>query len=178
MKIEFNFDIEDWMEFQKNYLRNSKQVKKMKITATLMVPAIFLVLTFINLMSGRLKPAQTWVYVIASLLWILFYPRMMNRSMLKKTAKMLTEGDNSGILGKHEIDFEENWIIHKTPASEQKTKWGGIKKLEETDNHYFLYDTAISAIIIPKQKLNIDKDELDKLIKKLLLSRDVPTKSE
>jgi hypothetical protein len=178
VKIEFDFDIKDWMEFQKSCLRNSKQVKKIKITTTLMLPALFLVLTIIDLMSGRLKPMEPWVFGIASLLWILFFPSIINRRILKKTEKMITEGDNSGILGKHELDFEENWIIHKTSESEQKIRWSGIKKLEETNNYYFLYDTAISAIIIPKQKLNIDKDKLDKLIKKLLLGRDAPAKSE
>jgi len=31
MKIEFDFELSDWMEFQKHFLKNSKQFKKSKL---------------------------------------------------------------------------------------------------------------------------------------------------
>ena len=165
MKIEFDFDIDDWMAFQKYYILNSKQVKRSKIFTTLLLPVIFSIFSLIDIINGNFSPARLVFYGIIFLLWIFINPKWMNRKMLKQVKKMINEGDNSGIFGKHEIDFEEDRIIWKNPESEEKVKWSGVKKLGETDNYYFLYVTAVSAIIIPKQKLNIDKEELDKLLK-------------
>ncbi|WP_422362445.1 YcxB family protein [Reichenbachiella sp.] len=40
-----------------------------------------------------------------------------------------------------------------------------MKKIEETIDYYFLYNTAVSAIIIPKKKIENDLEELDKILK-------------
>jgi high-affinity Fe2+/Pb2+ permease len=165
MKIEFDFDIDDWMEFQKHHVLNSKQVKRSKIFVTLILPVMSSVFIYIDIIKDRLSPARLVFYVVITLIWILINPKWMNRSILKKAKKMLNEGDNSGVLGKNEVYFEESGIIHKMSGSEHKINWSGIKKLEETDTYYFLYDSALSAIIIPKQKLNVDKEALDKLLK-------------
>ena len=98
-------------------------------------------------------------------MWIVFYPKRMDKTALAKTKKIIEEGDNTGILGMHKITLNDEEIIHVEPESERKIKWKGIKKLEENDTHYFLYNTAISAIIIPKQKVLNDIEKLDKKLK-------------
>ncbi|MBK6953360.1 MAG: YcxB family protein [Crocinitomicaceae bacterium] len=87
---------------------------------------------------------------------------------MKRAKKLLAEGDNSGYLGKHEIEFTNDEIKSTVPQSTSTINWKGITRFIETDQYYFLYNSAASALIIPKFKLQIsdaEKAELDKLIK-------------
>ena len=44
MEIEFEFEMNDLMKFQKNYMKNSKQFRRIKIIALAMMPLIFSVI--------------------------------------------------------------------------------------------------------------------------------------
>lgn len=165
MEIEFEFEMNDWMEFQKNYLKNSKQFRQTTIIVAAMVPVIFSLIIIIELLKGTFNPFGVIIFGVVSILWVAFYPKRLKKRTLAKTKKMIEEGDNTGILGMHKLTLNDEEIIHIEPESEQKIKWKGIKKLEESDTHYFLYNTAISAIIIPKQKVRDDIEKLDKILK-------------
>ncbi len=165
MKIEFNFEMNDWMEFQKHYFRNSKQFRRTKIIVATSLPLIFCAIIIFELLKGEFRPVSIIVFGLVSLLWIIFYPKRMFNRTLDKTRKMIEEGDNTGILGRHELTLNDDGIIHVEPESEQKIKWSGIKKLEESDSYYFLYNTAVSAIVIPKQKVLNNIEQLDKILK-------------
>lgn len=120
MEIEFEFEINDWMEFQKNYLQNSKQFRRTKIIVMAMLPVIFSVIILLESLKGNFSLFGLIVYGIASVLWIIFYPKRMYKQALSKTRKMIDEGDNTGILGLHKLIFNDEGIIHIEPESEQK----------------------------------------------------------
>lgn len=90
------------------------------------------------------------------------------RYNIKRGEKIINEGDNSGVLGEHSLSIDDQRIVHIMPESEQKVTWNGIKKMEETETYYFLYDTALSAIIIPKFKIPNELKEVDQMLKKYL----------
>jgi hypothetical protein len=165
MEIEFNFELSDWMEFQKHFLRNSKQFKRSKLIVASMLPLAMISILTIDFLNGKFNPFMLIIFTITSILWIMFYPKRMNKRAIDRTRKMLENGDNSGILGIHKLIFNTDEIIHTQPDSEQKIKWKGIKKLEQSETHYFLFDTAVSAIIIPKQKIKGNIEQLELLLK-------------
>lgn len=77
----------------------------------------------------------------------------------------MEKGDNSGFLGLHTMSFSQEGIHDKGPQIEYKVTWEGIKKWEETEDHYFLYNTAVSAIFIPKKKIGESAKQLDEVLK-------------
>ncbi|MFK8045471.1 MAG: YcxB family protein [Crocinitomicaceae bacterium] len=164
MEIEFDFTVNDWMEFQKNYLKNSKQFNRTKIIVTVMFPLTFFFLLVIDYAQGKFNVAGLIVLVVASVLWVLFYPKRMYKRTLGRIRKMLEDGDNTGILGLHKLQLTKKGIVHTEPNSEQKITWTGIKKMEENDTHIFLYNTAVSAIIIPKLKIQDDLKEVKEIL--------------
>lgn len=165
MVIEFDFEMKDWIEFQKYYLKTSKQFNRSKIIITAIVPLIFCILLVLKLIRNDLSLIEVAVFVIISVLWIMLYPKRFYNKVLDKARKMLEEGDNSGIFGRHKVTLTDEGIIHTEPESEQNIKWSGIKKLAESDEYYFLYNTPVSAIIIPKPKNETDLKQLDKILK-------------
>ncbi len=172
MEIEFELEMKDWMELQKNHLNNSKQVRKSKIISTWMLPVLISVLMLKDIINGyNLDPLRFILFGILAILWVLYIPKGMMKRMLNSSRKMLLEGDNSGIFGIHKMSFNDEGFVHFEPESENKIKWTAIKKLEATETHYFLYNTGMSAIIIPKYKIGNEVNSLDIILKNNIVSR-------
>lgn len=171
MEIKFEFDINDWMGFQMHFLETSKQFKRSKIIVTYMLPAAFSIIILFDILRGKLNIVGIAIFGIISLLWVLIYPQRMTERARKRVRGIIEDGDNSSILGQHRIIFSDEGINHIEPESEQKMKWSGIKKFEENDDFYFLYNTSVSAIIIPKKKIDVDINSLDELLKSNLIQK-------
>jgi hypothetical protein len=94
-------------------------------------------------------PLWYWfsVFIISSVLWIIFYPKFLKKSVGRKVSKMLEEGKTTGILGKHSFSFTEQGIVDRTEFSE--TKYNLIEKVVESETHIFIYVSAVMAYIIP-----------------------------
>jgi hypothetical protein len=166
MKISFELTIDDWMAFQKHYLSTSKQFKQTKIFVIMMVPVILLIFSLFQYFKGEFNYYTIAIYIIISLFWFFFYPKQFDKSCLKKTKKMLEEGNNSALLGIHNIEFNDDYFFVKEPGSEYKTNWSAINKVEENDKYIFIYITSVSACIIPKFKIGDKKEKIVEFIKK------------
>lgn len=164
MKIKFNFDMNDWMEFQKYFLFHSRQFKKTLILATVTMPTISILIIYYKYsLTNKLDFLIITVFSIFSLLWIFFYPKRFKNRSLKRIEALLNEGDNRSILGIHEIEFDENSITHIDPASKSIFSWKGIVKYVKSNDYYYLFNTSVSAIIIPIKKTNLNEIELNDL---------------
>lgn len=168
MQITYDFDIEDWVAFQRHYIKNAPAFRRNRIIAQLLPLTILLFLILFDVINGDFKPFTLIFYVVISALWVFLYPKRMIKRTIDNARKMIEAGDNSGLLGRQELILGEDAITAINENSEQKTKWSGIKKLEETEAYYFLFESAISAIIIPKKKVVGRLEEVDKILKSKL----------
>jgi hypothetical protein len=78
---------------------------------------------------------------------------------------MIKEGKNDGLLGEHHMTLSEEGIIEFTVHGETKVRWAGIKYLKEDNLYFYLYNSAVSAFILPKKELN-NVDELRNYLEK------------
>ncbi|MCK5741620.1 MAG: YcxB family protein [Chlorobi bacterium] len=157
--FEFDFEIEDWMAFQKSYMENSKQFKRTRAFAAYTIPAMLSVSFIIDLLRTSITLEDHIIHLLFIIIWIPFARWLINSSTLRKFRKMLGEGDNSSILGLHRLILNEDGLQYFKPDSEGKMKWSAFKKLVQTEDYYFLYNSAISAMIIPKKKVDVDLGE-------------------
>jgi len=151
------------MEFQKNYLENSKQFQRIKMIATWLFPALMVFIILMEVIIGRFNLIGACILFVIAFFWVIFYPKQFLKQTLKRSAKILDDRINDGYLGQHKIEFLEDTIVHLTSESETIIKWVGIKKMEETETYYFLYNTTVSALIIPKLKLELSEEERNEL---------------
>ena len=165
MEVAFEFDMDDWMALQKNRLSTSPQLKRLHIIVALLMPLVFIILSISDIYSHRFYATDLIFYVVISILWVLFMPKWYKKRVLVKVRKQIEEGDNSGILGKQTLIFTDDGITQITNEAKYEIKWDGIKQLVEIEDYYFLYNTAISAIIIPKKKIGAQLSEIDKILK-------------
>lgn len=172
MKATYDFSIEDWLVAQKYFMDNSKIFKRNKTVIMIAIPAIFALVIFYLLKSSHLNSAENSIILIMSFIYIIAYikifPKYYDRDALRVVRKLFEEGENSGILGIHEITLTSDKICCKEPGSEVKTMWGNIVNYVEDDNYIILFITSLSAIIIPKEKMvtSIEKEQIFQFIRK------------
>jgi len=166
MQVQFNFKLNDWMAFQEFHLSESKQFKKTKLITTLTVPIVYGLFILNDAMKGELELIPTTIFTLISLLWMIYYPKRLTVRTLKKVKKILEDPANSKILGNHTIELSEQGLKITKPESENFINWSGLIRIAETNNYYFIYNTTISAIVIPKLKIESNLSDFDSYLKK------------
>lgn len=168
MQVEYNFDFNDWIAFQESYMEQSKSVRNIKRRQIILFPLINGLLILLELLAGRLTLPFVVFITLISFGWIIIYPKMYRNTVLKRTKKIFTEIDNSGFLGIHKLELNEEGIVLTVPESESKITWNGIKKMDETPDFYFLYWCSANAVMIPKRKIENQLDQVDEFLKRHL----------
>lgn len=165
LNISYELTIDDWMAFQQHYLSTSKQFNQTKQFVAWIIPAIFLISSLYEIFLGNSNYYSIAVFMGISIVWLLLYPKIFEKRVLTTIKKILEEGDNSSILGVHNLVFNEDSLIVNEPNSEQIIKWSAIKRVEETEDYIFVYLNSISACIIPKFKIEDNKNQVKNLLK-------------
>src|SRR4051812_22562602 len=105
MKLAFEFDLEDWTSFQRHHYSTSPAYRRMRNAARLVLPAIVLLVISLSLLLHQDEPILFIILGISALLWFIFYPRMFDRRVMRKSAQFLREGKMENMFGRREIEF-------------------------------------------------------------------------
>lgn len=169
MTITFDFDIDDMMAFQENFLTNSKYLKKAEIFVALLLPVMLMMLFLYYWTHKEMSPILIGIgifFVIVAIMWVRIIKKKFIKNVLARTRKILLENekDNSIVFGIMEMTFDEKGIFVKTPKTESLTKWIAVLKVVKDLNYYYLYFSRMTAFVIPIQKIGDSKKELDTII--------------
>lgn len=159
MILEYEFNKQDYIDYNLYHIHNSPTLKKSLFIQRFIVPIIFLVFPLLLQFIGDDIPFWYWsvLFSITFILWIIFFPRIHEKTMIKRVSKLLNEGKNNNIFGKHMLSISDDGIYGKTEASE--SKWKHVEKVVETENHILVYVSSISAIIVPKRAFSSNEQK-------------------
>jgi hypothetical protein len=173
MKIEYNLSKEDWINFNMYHSRNSKTNKMWILTLRLFIFVMLLILNGLVLFSffftskefGLLEIAFPIVVDSVGILYIIFLQKLASSRVRRVIKKMIEEGKNE-FLGKQSIEINDEFLLRKTKVSEMTVHWLGIERIAQDDKYVFIYDSALSAFIVPKKAFK-NKKEMDLFFKKI-----------
>ena len=169
MEIDYNLTEEDYLSFNVFHAKSSKTVAKSLVLQRFLSPIIFLIAGFMFAWIGDGSLIVSLIiFSIMGILWIVYYPKYFYGLITKNSRKMLKEGKNDGLLGDRCMILSDEGIVDSSSNGETKVKWAGIKKIEEDDNYFYIYNSAFTAYILPKQSLTNIVDARDYLKTKLL----------
>ncbi|WP_422122376.1 YcxB family protein [Planococcus sp. X10-3] len=154
MELNYKLTEEDYIDFNLFHAKNSKAVKKQVTIQRILVPVIYLVLAV--LVSVVLDMPFLIIFIpvlIVNILWIIFYPSYFYRLIKRNATKMMREGKNEGVLGAHKMIFTEDGLREISPKGEMSISWSGIESFGEDPSGFYLYNSGLSALIIPKKEL-------------------------
>lgn len=169
MNLEYQITKQDYIDFNIYHMTHSVTMKRSLFIQRFTFPIMFLAFP-IFLIKITDIPLWYWssVCIISSILWIVFYPKFLKRSVEKRISKILEEGKTTGIIGNHSFSFTEEGIVDKTEFSE--TKYNLIEKVVESETHIFIYVSAVMAYIIPTRVFHSvdEKSEFLNILNKML----------
>jgi hypothetical protein len=165
MTLTYDLDIKDWLALQKNFLKNAKIVKRLKLFVSLIFPIIAAVSLY-NKSKNGIDPVLFSIVGLIAVAWFIFIPKLMTMRMIYKIKKQLNNKENKGVLGQQNLTINDTGIIFKKDGAQNIMDWKAIASLVDEKAYYFLYNSSMSGIVIPKDKVGGNISELDKILKK------------
>ncbi|GIN73916.1 hypothetical protein J14TS2_43910 [Bacillus sp. J14TS2] len=155
MEITYNLTEEEYLRFNLFHVKNSNSVKRALNIQRFLIPVLFIVCSYF--FSKTTDMSLFWLFIpflLISILWVIFYPKYFYRFVIRNTKKLIREGKNEGLLGEHRMTLSEEGIVDTTPNKETKVTWSGIQSLKEDEQAIYLYNSSVSAYILPKKDLH------------------------
>lgn len=154
MEIYYTLTEDDYMNFNLYHVRNSSTAKKALKMQRLMGPFLYLFFTILVYLYLDIPlPVLVIMFLALSSLWFFLYPRYFYNHILRSTKKMIKEGTNDGLLGEHHMIVSDEGITDFSTNRETKVQWSGIQLFKEDDENLYLYNSSVSAYILPKRDL-------------------------
>lgn len=154
-ELNFEFEIDDWIAFQEDFLSNSKtfqkSIKGSQLSFVILFVGVILIDTIFNGFQGW---SMTIVYLMLSGLWFFYAPRILFGVAMKQTKAMIEEGKNKNILCMHYFLINEDGVFFESEFHKEDLLWKGVERVNETEKYYFIYVTGLSAFAIPKEKIS------------------------
>ena len=123
------------------------------------IPAVVLLLVFTGIWyladSQRHTPVQTfidlWPLFAGVPLYIVYFPWAYRRKVKKIISGMISEGNNRGQLGWHQLEISADKIIESSVFGQTSTVWSAVERVVQSEEHAFIYVNALAAIIVPRR---------------------------
>ncbi len=85
---------------------------------------------------------------------LILIPTSMPRKHLERTVRqLLSEGDNKGTLGEHELELIGDGFIERTTFNESKWSFAGIERVVVGQDYTFIFISALMAHVIPHHRI-------------------------
>lgn len=155
MEIKYHLTEEDYLKFNMFHINTSESANKSLKTQRYAVPFVYIIFSYIFANLADIPFLYALIpFLIVGILWVIFYPKYFQSRILSQTKKMIREGKNEGLLGEHTMTLTDEGIVDTNPTGETKVNWSGIIKLKEDDSNLYVYNSSVSAYIIPKRELS------------------------
>ncbi|MBO6516600.1 MAG: YcxB family protein [Bacteroidia bacterium] len=161
LTVTFYFDHDDWLAYQHYYADNSKAVRRSRTYFRWILPFTLFGLTAVLF---RNEPIIAAVLVATGVILFVTYPKRIRKDYEKRLRKRLKKDDSESLFGHREMIMHEDYFIVKTEISEVKTQWSGIKRMEENEDYIFLFESSLTAHIIPKHKIGSPLPQLTEFL--------------
>ena len=169
MDMEFQYELteEDVVAFNVYHVKNSNLGRKSLRWQRVVSPLLFLLFAFFLSVSTELETGPLFVvFGLTAILWAIYYPKYFYWHVTRQVRKALKEGKNDGLVGSHVLKMNKQGLTDISSNGESKMTREAAKQFKEDVGHFYLYNSAVSAVIIPKR--DVDAEAFRKFVNKWL----------
>jgi hypothetical protein len=103
--------------------------------------------------------------LIFGTLYHALHPRFFERQI----RRILDAGSTEGVLGRHELKLDGQYLVERTNVSEGRQALSAIDRIEDTEEYVFVYLSAVNGLAIPKSSMVVgDADQFLATLRRLL----------
>jgi hypothetical protein len=157
MEITFEVGPDELVAFNLYHLKHSPTVRRQYRIRLFTVPLLMALVAITLFLSADDKLAALPALVVVGflcLVYLLLFPGLRRRGIKKQVRRLIAEGKNAGIFGQHRISITPQEVREVLSVGDSSRRWSAIERIAETDDHVFIYISALSAYIIPKLAFN------------------------
>ncbi|MGI2329045.1 YcxB family protein [Planococcus sp. YIM B11945] len=166
MEINYRMTEEALVHFNVFHAKNSKTVKKSLKLQQYLTPVFYLLIAFfLSVIWDTPFLYLAIPFLAMGILWAFFYPAYFYWRIKKTARKMVREGKNEGLIGEYSMAFTEDGLQENSPKGTTSTSWSGIEQFGEDEVNFYLYNSTMSAFIVPKNELQ-DVDQVRVLLRR------------
>jgi len=162
MIVRFAPTRDEMLAFQRHFIKTDpasvRARKKIVWGAAIIYIGVGLLIAYGNSILFQQITAIVLFTVIA-VLWLIFSPRYILSASMKRVEQRLSEKENAMFFAEREITFSQESIRTITEDGEETFRWKAMIKLVETKDSYYLYNSAITALILPIRVFTEKQDE-------------------
>ncbi|OJF94161.1 YcxB family protein [Alkalibacterium sp. 20] len=163
MIINYELLEEDFLEFNLHHIEESPSQKKIYWVLRILLPLLCAVAIY-SVGAALFDQSSVYWSILAIgffIMWVIYYPTQHKKILLNQTRKLLSEGDNSSLFGKKTMTIKED-VVTVTGEDEQvQIKRENINTIKQYEELILLYNSSVSAIIIPTR--NLTPHEIEQL---------------
>jgi hypothetical protein len=158
MTVEYQLTPDDFTTFNLYHFNHSPTARRQYYRGLLLPVVVWLSIwallwyrTYID--SGA--PLQAFLDLLPLLvfvpLYLLAYPWLRRRTFRQTVSTMANEGSNRDLFGWHRVSVRDEGITEEGQHSRSTFSWDAVEKVAMTDDHVYVYVSAMAAIIIPRR---------------------------
>jgi hypothetical protein len=88
-------------------------------------------------------------FLALAIVFLLFYGRL-NRWWYIRHNRRLNTGPDGPRLGTTKLELAGGHLLVEAPEGSSKLKLSAIRRIDESNSHYFIYLGPVSAVVVPK----------------------------
>ena len=170
MTAEYEITKDDFYAFNLYHIRHSSTARRQYLRSWLSPAFIWLLIcTGIWYLGDRERgtPLQTFLDLLPLFsgipLYLICFPWAYRRKLRKIIKGMAGEGPNRGLFTCHRVTITPETITDVSEFEQTSTAWRAIENVIKTNKYAYIYNTTMSAIIIPKRAFT-SSSEFDEFV--------------
>jgi YcxB-like protein len=168
MIIKYAVTKEDYIEYYTYVSWDAPERKKKKINYYLRQVIINGGIIALVFYTGVFSFHFWYMYIYLGILLLTTAVQIFSarNNVAKQAEKVTLDENNASIFSEKIMEIDDGGILIKDAVMESRFRWQAFIKKQENTNYYFLFTSAIEAIIIPKRifKIAEEKSRFEKLL--------------
>lgn len=167
MRYEIRINDEDYIKFNIFYQIYTKAGKRQTNIMRISFPFMSLLYFMIFVIAGaktRLIITEAIVLTIASVIWYIFTPNILERNVRRNINRIKANGK----LPYHpyaEVELQDSMIVEKSEQGEIHVNYKDIESIYSDEDYLYVFYSATQALIFPYNCLGNDKERVVEYIK-------------
>jgi YcxB-like protein len=102
------------------------------------------------------------LFLLIAAFMIFLWPKVFKFFVGRQVKAMYKEGKNQGTIGSNDMTIGDNEIVQENDSGSYVTKWNYVEKILKTERFILVYNSAVSAYIIPRHSF-VDSNTYNEL---------------
>jgi hypothetical protein len=160
MSIDFEIWQADLIEFNLFHHQNSPASKRQIWKVTLYVCVIVVLMEAVIVYLAVMYQPEMWLVAvllpISAGIALVFLPHLHRMNVRNLVSKMYAEGRNLVLYGPRRVSLTPQLLNYSSPYTQSVTRWVAIEKIVTVAEALYIYNSAVSSIIIPRRAFSSD----------------------